>query len=181
MLSLLLPGAQGAVRSHRYYLNRCAVLQDSKRWWNGHCQGVSLHCPQSWREVWDVPFFLLQLQGMNRCSLSAHCATSPSSLKFLYLSLSSVEKLGKLTGNRTSEQNERVNLSSWVSLCQISAANAAAFRSSDKDPKDPSWVMSCYVETAFFYSWKFPLNSNSSCFEWQCLYVPIALLRKHDF
>lgn len=104
MLNLLLPGAQGAVCSRRYYLNRCAALQDSKKMMKRHCQHFELALSPALRRKREMfQFFSPRLQGINlKMSLAGHFVTRPPRARFnstLVCVLSEGKMCGKPRGN----------------------------------------------------------------------------------
>lgn len=54
-VGFLLPGAPGSVHCHSYYLNRWAVLHDSKKWWNNMAGKRARNVSVQWGK-WDVDF-----------------------------------------------------------------------------------------------------------------------------
>lgn len=168
MSGLLLPGAQGTVCSHHYYLNHCAVLQDSKRWWNGTTRKWACTVPGHGSKCEMFHFSCLSWRGWTWRSLSAYFATLslPMCPSFIYLFFLPA----KLTGNETWEQNKRLNPRISPSLLQMPPLLHSGAIVVTLELKDPLWIMSSSVEMACSPGWEFPLNSTPSCFEWQCLW-----------
>lgn len=134
MSSLLLPGTQGAVCSNRYYLNRCAVLQDSKRWWNSTELSLSMVMEGAGWFVFPVSFFSFSSVAEDEPKVSQltlllnhHLWVFLKVFHLFFFFQVSWQKTG--LGSKVKVCNPRI----LPSLLQIPTASTAAFRSTSVD------------------------------------------------